>query len=100
MVIDPNYIIGDNNGAIQLVKNCQVRQHMKHINTRHHFIQDMWDDKQLELQHIKGEDNEAGICTKNISIKAHKKHQDSIQDGRLKSIQSICFALREDVENI
>ena len=100
MVIDPNYIIGDNNGAIQLVKNRQVGQQTKHIDTRHHYIRDMWEDKQLEVQHIRGDMNEADICTKNVSIKTHEKHRERIRDGRLGSVESIRFALREDVENI
>jgi len=80
---DPGFILTDNSGAIHLIKNRQASLQTKHINTRHHFVQDLWEAKLLEVIHIKSSNNKADICTKNVNTKIHKKHRKNIQNGKL-----------------
>ena len=79
----PGFILGDNEGALALVKNRQVGARTKHIDTRHHFIRDLWEDGILRVAHIPTDENEADICTKNISAKLHFKHRGRIRNGKL-----------------
>ena len=85
--VDPNYLIGDNSGALQLVKNRQAGTRTKHIDIHHHFIRDLWEDKQLDVRHIKTENNEADLCTKNVTSKLHELHRCNIRNGRLNFIK-------------
>ena len=79
----PGVILGDNEGALALVKNRQVGARTKHIDTRHHFLRDLWEDGTLRVAYIPSEDNEADICTKNINAKLHFKHRGRIRDNKL-----------------
>ena len=40
-LIQPGILLGDNKGAIALVKNRQSRARTKHIVIRHHFLKDL-----------------------------------------------------------
>ena len=83
MLNNPGYIIGDNTGAIQLVRNWQAGQHTKHINIRHHFVRDLWEDKRLKMAYIETGNNKADICTKNVLTVLHKRHKTRIRDRKL-----------------
>ena len=39
--VQPGLILGDNEGAIALVKNRQSGARTKHIDIRHHFLRDL-----------------------------------------------------------
>src|SRR5688500_13987508 len=62
MIEDLNYIVGDNTGALQLVKNRQVNPRTKHIETRHHYVCDLWENKQMDVRYINLKKNESDIC--------------------------------------
>ena len=82
-LLKPGLILGDNEGALKLVKNRQVGARTKHIDIRHHFMRDKWEDGWLRVAHIPGEENEADICTKNVTLKLHQKHRERIRKGKL-----------------
>ena len=83
VAVQPGMILGDNEGALALVKNRQSGARTKHIDIRHHFIRDIWEDGALRVGHIPGDENEADICTKNVSAVLHLKLRGRIRDSRL-----------------
>ena len=82
--IYPSIIYEDNIGAIFLAKNRQVGQRTKHIDIRAHFIRKMVEQKMLEVNFTKSENNYADILTKNVNQELFKKHSDQIDKGELK----------------
>ena len=52
---------------IFLVKNWQVGISTNHINIYHHFLMDMAEDKDIDIQCICSEDNPVDIMKKNTS---------------------------------
>lgn len=99
VAVEPGLILGDNEGAIALVKNRQSGARTKHIDIRHHFLRDLWEDGVLRVGHIPTEENEADICTKNVSAVLHLKLRGRIRDNKLwwSSLNSLPTIQREDV---
>jgi hypothetical protein len=95
----PGIILGDNEGALALVKNRQVGARTKHIDIRHHFMRDKWENETLRVGYVPSEENEADICTKNVITKLHFKHRSRIRNGTLWLNQLLDFTTtkREDV---
>ena len=83
VAVEPGLILGDNEGAIALVKNRQSGARTKHFDIKYHFLRDMWEDGVLRVGHIPSEENEADICTKNVSSALHLKLKGRIRDSRL-----------------
>ena len=79
----PGLILGDNKGALALVKTRQVGNSTKYIDTRHHFMRDKWEEGLLRVAHIPETENEADICTKNVTQQLHQKHRGRIRNGTL-----------------
>ena len=77
----PSIIYKDNQGAIFLAKNTQVGIRTKHIDIRHHFLRDMVEEKDIDIQYIRSEDNPADIVTKNISEADFTRHMRRITEG-------------------
>lgn len=71
--VQPGLILRNNKGAIALVKNRHSGARTKHIDIRHHFLRDLWEDGVLRVAHISGEENEADIFTKNITAAVYLK---------------------------
>jgi hypothetical protein len=61
----------DNQGAIALIKNPVHHQRTKHIDIKHHFIRDLYEKKEIELQYEATEKQVADIFTKGLSVKKH-----------------------------
>ena len=61
------YIEDNQGGEIFLSKNRQVGIHTKHMDICHHFLRDMVEDKDIDIQYIWSEDNPADIMTNNTS---------------------------------
>ena len=62
---NPFVIYEDDQGTIFLAKNRQVGIHTKRIDIRHHFLRYIVEDKNLDFQYIRSEENPAEIITKN-----------------------------------
>jgi len=60
-------IYEDNLGAIYLVKNQQVSARTKHIDVRHHFVRDLYEDKRIEVRFQRSENNPSDLLTKNTT---------------------------------
>ena len=73
----------DNQGAIFLAKNRQVGISTKHIDIRHHFLRDMVEDKDIDIQYIWSENNPAYIMTKNTPEVDFEMHVKRTTDGEL-----------------
>jgi hypothetical protein len=102
--VKPGVILEDNTGAIFLVKNQQVSQRTKHIDIRAHFIREHYEKGELTVLFVNTENNEADICTKNVTTEILEKHANNIREGKLhmltkwKEIEEI-GGQREDVRN-
>jgi hypothetical protein len=79
----PGMLFEDNVGAIHLVKNRQVGQRTKHIDCRHHFMRDTWEEGKMTINYVDTNNNEADICTKNVIPTLHEKHRNNIREGQL-----------------
>jgi hypothetical protein len=73
----------DNTGAIFMVKNSQIGERTKHIDTRHHYVKEQVEDGMLEVVYINTADNPADVMTKNVKEVIHKKLALQIFEGLL-----------------
>ena len=75
IIVDlPIIVRVDNNGAIFMAENIMVSQRTKHIDVCYKFVNEFVDDGFVKIIFIHGEDNNADICTKNLSRELHKKY--------------------------
>jgi hypothetical protein len=79
----PTIIYEDNLGTSFLVKNQQVSSRTKHIDSRHHFVRDLQDTKELDVRSKWSENNSADVMTKNTMRDIHDKHTQQVGDGTL-----------------
>ena len=63
----PSVLYEDNKVEIFLAKIRQVGIHTNHIDIFNHFLRDMVEDKDIDIQYIWSEDNPADIMTNNTS---------------------------------
>ena len=70
----PSIIYEDNQGAIFLAKNRQVGILTKHINIRHHFLRDMVEEKYIDIEYIRSENNPYDIMSKKTSEANFARH--------------------------
>ncbi len=54
----------DNTSAIRLIKNPEFHQRSKHIDVRYHFLRDLYDRSELDVNYIKSKDQIADVFTK------------------------------------
>ena len=71
----------DNTGAIFMVKNSQIGDRTKHIDTRHHYIKQQVEKGLVEVVYVNTLDNPADIMMKNGKEVLHKKFSPMILDG-------------------
>ena len=79
----PYVIYEDNQGTIFLEKNRQVGNCTKHIDICHHFLQDMVEEMDIDIQYIRDEENPAHITTKNTFEENFERHLRMITQGEL-----------------
>ena len=61
----PSVTYKDNQGAVLLLKNRQVGIRTKQIDISYHFLREMVEDKDIDIQYILSEYNTANIMTRN-----------------------------------
>jgi hypothetical protein len=76
---NPTDIYVDNRSAIVLAKNPVYHKRSKHVDTRHHFIREHVENKEVELISCKTNDQVAYIFTKPLKrdiyqIEVHDWH--------------------------
>ena len=88
-VKQPSVIYENSQGAIFLANNSQVGILTKHIDIRHHFLQDMVEGKDIDIQYIRSEENPDDIMTKNTLEADLTIHMRRITEGELWEIMGI-----------
>ena len=63
-ILDPTTILCDNISVIAMTKNPVFHTRSKHIELRHHFIREMVNKKEIQLEFINTYDQPADILTK------------------------------------
>ena len=66
----------DNMSAVKLVKNPTFHKRSKHIEVRHYFVREKFDEGRLTVEHISGEEQIADILTKPL----HKNRFQQLRD--------------------
>ena len=67
MTVDtPVLLCGDNQGALALASNPVAHKQAKHIETRHHLIRQIVEDKRIQLSYVSTKNNLADIFTNNV----------------------------------
>jgi len=61
----------DNKGSVDLALNPVHHKRTKHINIKHHFIQQCLEDLSVELVQISTNENFADVLTKNLPFTKH-----------------------------
>ena len=81
----PCMMFEDNAGAIFLAGNRQVSKRTKHIDLKHHLIREFTEDRngmqQGAIFKIHTDFNTADIGTKNLDVKAFKRHAEELDLG-------------------
>jgi hypothetical protein len=79
--VRPSIVYGDNMGAIFLARNLAVGQRTKHIDIRTRFITNLVESKQIEMEHVRSENNPADAASKNCKEGTHVRHAQNIYNG-------------------
>ena len=72
-------LYGDNQGSLSLAKNPEFHQRTKHINVKHHFIQEHITKETIDLQYIASSEMVADSLTKPLSAANHAKFVDQLR---------------------
>ena len=75
---DPTTIYCDNMFAIALTKNPVFHARSKHIELRHHFISDLVQKEELQLEFISTNEQPADMLTKPITTEKFLKFKDML----------------------
>jgi hypothetical protein len=62
----------DNTGAMYLANNEFTSQRTKHIDCRYHYVRELIENKILQINFVRSENNKADIYTKNLNSKSFK----------------------------
>ena len=54
----------DNVGTIKLIHNPEFHRRTKHIEIRHYFVRERWEEGAVDVEHVSSEDQIADIMTK------------------------------------
>ena len=82
----PSVIYKDNQGAILPSKNRQIGIRTNHIDINHHFLRNIVEDKDIDIQYIRNKENSAEIMTKNTPEEDFARHMKRITEGELWNI--------------
>jgi hypothetical protein len=63
-IVTPGIIKGDSRGAILLTKNTKDHWKIKHIDIRHHYIQELVHSGKVTIEQIPSANNLADLFTK------------------------------------
>ena len=77
-IIYPININVDNQSAIKIAQNDVFRDRSKHMDTKHHFIQDYIHDKIISLTWVESKNQIADIFTKSLSSDLFSSHRNKL----------------------
>ena len=82
-VENPSVFYEDNQSAIFLAKNGQVRIRTNHVGIRHHFLRDVVEENDIDIQYIRSEEKPFDIITKNTLEADFARRMRRITEGEL-----------------
>ena len=93
MTVDtPVLLCGDNQGALALGSNPVVHKCAKHIETRHHFIRQLVEDKRIQLSYVSTKNNLADISPRTYpSLPSMSSHRNSSSFNHLNQQHNTCL---------
>jgi hypothetical protein len=71
-------MLGDNQGALALIKNPHLHKRLKHIDIYHHYIRDLAKKGKLNITYIPTKDIAANGLTKPLERVAFKRFRQQI----------------------
>ena len=74
----PVSVLIDNSGAISMASTPVSNKNTKHIDIRHHFIRDAFEDGTIFPLHVPTDDNTADLFTKPLADLPFIKHRDNV----------------------
>ena len=69
----------DNQIAIRLIKDPEFHKRSKHIDIRYHFIRDMYEEKEFELEYVGTSKQQADIFTKPLTKNTLQRQRDILR---------------------
>jgi hypothetical protein len=76
--ITPMVLTGDNTGAIDMATNMISNARTKHIDIRHHYIRECFQNKLIDLKHCDSLDNKSNILTKPLPRVRHEIESEAL----------------------
>jgi len=77
----PSYVYGDNQASLHIATNNALGQRTKHIDLRDKFLGELVKSGDVEVRHIRSEDNPADVNSKNTKVATHQKHAKKLYEG-------------------
>lgn len=74
LIVVPLTVLGDNDGAIALVKNPEFHARTKHIDVSVHYVRELVEDKRISIGYISTKDMLADCLTKPLSRQLHERN--------------------------
>jgi hypothetical protein len=71
-------VFEDNTGAVELANVPKMRPRTKHINSKYHHFRKHVFDGTIKVQHIRTEEQQADILTKNLGVELFEKFRKQI----------------------
>lgn len=76
--LDTTPIFVDNQSAIRLTKNPEYHKRTKHIDVRHHFVREKYENHEIEVFYLPSKEQIADIMTKALPKNLFFKHRDEL----------------------
>ena len=65
---DLDYLLGNNQGALELAKNPRINSRSKHIDVHYHYIRQQLEDGNFDILYVPTADNLADLLIKSLLI--------------------------------
>jgi hypothetical protein len=78
----------DNSSTIALVKNLVFHNRSKHIDIRFHYLQDCIINKEVEVKHVKTQNQVANIFSKPLKYDVFAKIRDMLGVIKMRDVES------------
>lgn len=65
-------LLGDNQGALKLIKNPEFHQRTKHIDIKYHFVREKFEAGIFDIAYVSTDEQKADLFTKSLSVDKHQ----------------------------